>query len=61
VSHQHHVGFVAEELPSHVVTSDGKGFSPMAIITVLTKAVRAQDEKIAILREELAALKARVQ
>ncbi|MGH8065263.1 MAG: hypothetical protein ACRERE_08505 [Candidatus Entotheonellia bacterium] len=42
-------GIVAEELPSNVVTSDGKGFSPMAIIAVLTKVVRAQEEKITLL------------
>ena len=60
-SRQRHLGFVAEELPSNVVTSDGKGSSPMAIIAVLTKVVRAQEEKIATLQEEPAALKARVQ
>jgi len=48
-SHQHHLGFVAEEVPAIVATPDQKGFSPMAIIAVLTKVVKQQQEQIAAL------------
>ena len=46
-AHQQHLGFVAEDVPSMVATPDEKGFSPMAIIAVLTKVVKQQQEQIA--------------
>ena len=45
--HQQHLGFVAEDVPAMVATPDQKGFSPMAIIAVLTKVVKQQQEQIA--------------
>jgi hypothetical protein len=56
-SHQQHLGFVAEELPTTVATQDRKGFSPMAIIAVLTKVVKQQQQQIAGLQEEIIRLK----
>jgi Chaperone of endosialidase len=59
-SRQRHLGFVAEEVPDSVATPDKKGFSPVAIIAVLTKVVKEQQEQIAAFREEMALLKHRV-
>ncbi len=56
-SRQSHLGFVAEEVPDRVATHDKKGFSPVAIIAVLTKVVKEQQKQIAAFREEMALLK----
>jgi hypothetical protein len=58
-SHQRHLGFVAEETPASVATADRKAFSPIAIISVLTKVVQEQQEEIAALQGEVASLKER--
>jgi hypothetical protein len=55
-----HMGFVAEEVPTSVATSDQKGFSPIAIITVLTKVVKEQQEMISALQKEMTLLKDRI-
>jgi hypothetical protein len=56
-SHQHHLAFVAEEVPAMVATPDHKGFSPMAIIAVLTKVVKQQQQLITGLQEAMGPLK----
>jgi hypothetical protein len=39
---EHHVGFVAEDVPALVATADRKGLSPMDIVAVLTRVVQEQ-------------------
>ena len=56
---QRHLGFVAEEMPASVATADRKAFSPIAIISVLTKVVQEQQEEIAALQGDVASLKDR--
>jgi hypothetical protein len=55
-SHQQHLGFVAEELPAMVATPDHKGFSPLAIIAVLTKVVKEQQHQIMAFQQEMVRL-----
>jgi hypothetical protein len=68
---EHHVGFVAEDVPALVATPDRKGLSPMDIVAVLTRVVQEQQRLVqgqqramqeyqaglAELRAELAALR----
>ena len=58
-SRQRHLGFVAEEVPASVATADRKAFSPIAIISVLTKVVQEQREEISALQGDVALLKDR--
>ncbi len=48
-----HVGFIAEDVPELVASSDRKGLSPMDIVAVLTTVVQSQQEKIAELEARL--------
>lgn len=41
-----HIGFIAEDVPDLVATSDRKGLSSMDIVAVLTKVVQQQQKKI---------------
>ncbi len=43
---EQHVGFIAEDVPDLVATSDRKGLSPMDIVAVLTRVVQAQEARI---------------
>jgi hypothetical protein len=43
---EHHVGFIAEDVPALVATTDRKSLSPMDIVAVLTKAVQEQQKTI---------------
>jgi hypothetical protein len=43
---EHHVGFVAEDVPDLVATGDRKGLSAMDIVAVLTKVVQEQQQTI---------------
>jgi hypothetical protein len=52
-----HLGFVAEDVPVPIATSDKKAISPMSIIAVLTGVVRQQHEDIAALQKEFQCLK----
>lgn len=47
---QNHVGFIAEDVPELVATSDRKGLSSMDIVAVLTKVVQEQQQTIAELK-----------
>lgn len=49
-------GFIAEEVPDLVATSDRKGLSPMDIVAVLTKVVQRQQAQIEVLQAEMARL-----
>jgi len=56
----HHVGFIAEDVPQLVATKDRKGLSPMDIVAVLTKVVQEQQKTIADLTEKLNLLEGKV-
>ncbi len=47
---EHHVGFIAEEVPKLIATSDRKGLSAMDVVAVLTKVVQEQQQVIADLK-----------
>jgi len=49
-----YVGFIAEDVPSLVATSDRKGLSPMDVTAVLTKVVKEQQKTIQAQQEALA-------
>jgi hypothetical protein len=50
---EHHVGFIAEDVPELVATPDRKGLSPMDIVAVLTKVVQEQQTTIDSLKARL--------
>ena len=52
-SKETHVGFISEDVPALVATSDRKGMSPMDVVAVLTKVVQEQQKTIAELSEKL--------
>jgi hypothetical protein len=43
---EHHVGFIAEDVPELVATKDRKGLSAMDVVAVLTKVVQEQKSSI---------------
>lgn len=43
---EHHVGFIAEDVPDLVATEDRKGLSAMDIVAVLTKVVKEQQDAL---------------
>jgi hypothetical protein len=51
------IGFIAEEVPDLVASSERDRLSPMDIVAVLTKAVQEQQKTIAELAAEMIALK----
>jgi hypothetical protein len=56
-SRETHVGFIAEDVPALVATSDRKGMSPMDVVAVLTKVVQEQKKALKELRAENKELK----
>jgi hypothetical protein len=50
---EHHVGFIAEDVPDLVAAQDRKSLSPMDIVAVLTKVVQEQQKTIDKLTERL--------
>lgn len=50
---EHHVGFIAEDVPALVSTKDRKSLSPMDIVAVLTKVVQEQQNTIDELKARL--------
>jgi len=50
---EHHVGFIAEDVPDLVATKDRKSLSPMDIVAVLTKVVQEQQKTIDQLKTRL--------
>jgi hypothetical protein len=52
-----HFGFIAEEMPEGIATPEKEGFNPTAVIAVLTKMVKQQQQELAALREEVKALR----
>jgi len=55
-----HVGFIAEDVPELVATSDRKGLSPMDVTAVLTKVVQEQQNVIHEYRKLISDLQERV-
>ena len=47
-----HIGFIAEDVPRSVASSDGKGISLTDIVSVLTRAVKEQQKTINTLSEK---------
>ena len=43
---EQHVGFIAEDVPDILATSDRRGLSSMDIVAVLTKVIQAQQQQI---------------
>jgi hypothetical protein len=53
---EHHVGFIAEDVPDLVATTSRTGVSPMDVVAVLTKVVQDQQTTIDELKARLAKL-----
>ena len=60
VDDEAHVGFIAEDVPELVATTDRKGLSAMDIVAVLTKVVQQQQKELSDQHEEINALKAQL-
>jgi hypothetical protein len=54
-----HIGFIAEDVPELVATSDRKALSPMDIVAVLTQALKEQQNTISTLAEKVKLLEAK--
>jgi hypothetical protein len=52
-ANEKHVGFIAEDVPDLVASTDRKGLSPMDIVAVLTKVVQEQKKTISELTERI--------
>jgi hypothetical protein len=50
---ERHVGFIAEDVPELVASSDRKGMSPMDVVAVLTKALQEQNKVVASQQEAI--------
>jgi hypothetical protein len=57
---EHHLGFIAEDVPDLVATKDRKGLSPMDIVAVLTKVVQQQQKVIEDQQKSLNSLTSKV-
>jgi len=57
---EHHVGFIAEDVPDLVASTDRKTLSPMDIVAVLTKVVQKQQEEIRLQQTRIEELSARI-
>ncbi len=53
---EHHVGFIAEDVPDLVASPDRKGLSSMDVVAVLTKVVQEQQKTIRELSDRVAEL-----
>ena len=53
---EQHVGFIAEDVPEMVASSDRKGLSTMDIVAVLTRVIQAQQQQIKDLESRLDAV-----
>jgi hypothetical protein len=51
---ENHVGFIAEDVPELVATSDRQGLSSMDIVAVLTRVIQAQQQRIEELEAKMA-------
>jgi hypothetical protein len=53
---EHHVGFIAEDVPDLVAAKDRKSLSPLDIVAVLTKVVQEQQRTIDALSAKVSAM-----
>jgi len=58
---ERHVGFIAEDVPSIIASSDRRGLSPMDVVAVLTKVVQEQQKLIQDQQQTLALLSHRIE
>jgi hypothetical protein len=58
---EHHVGFIAEDVPDLVATADRKGMSAMDVVAVLTKVVQQQQRLVEQQQRAIAELQAEVE
>jgi hypothetical protein len=58
---EHHVGFIAEDVPALVATKDRQSLAPMDIVGVLTKVVQQQQSTIDELKARIDQLEAKKQ
>ena len=56
-SQESYIGFIAEDVPGLVATSDRQGLSAMDIVAVLTKVMQAQQQQIKELEAQLEAIR----
>jgi len=54
------LGFIAEDVPDLVASADRNGLSAMEMVAVLVKVVRAQQDSIRELKDEIETIKKRV-
>jgi len=50
---ERHLGFIAEDVPEIVATTDRQSLSPMDVIAVLTRVVQEQQERIQLLEQSI--------
>ena len=50
---EEHLGFIAEDVPELVASSDRQGLSTMDVVAVLTRVIQAQQEQIRRLQEQV--------
>ena len=58
---EHHVGFIAEDVPDLVATKDRKALSPMDIVAVLTRVVQEQQKTVEAQQGSIAELAAKLE
>ena len=57
---EHHVGFIAEDVPDLVATKDRKALSPMDIVAVLARVVQEQQKTVEAQQKNIAELAAKI-
>jgi hypothetical protein len=57
---EHHVGFIAEDVPELVAEEDRKSLSPMDVVAVLTKVVQEQQKLMQDQQKTIEGLAAKV-
>jgi hypothetical protein len=58
---ERHVGFIAEDVPAIVASSDRKGLSPMDVVGLLTKVVQEQQKLIQAQQQTVDSLSQRIE
>jgi Chaperone of endosialidase len=59
-NHEPQIGFIAEETPDLLTTSDKKAIKSFGIVAILSKVVQVQQQQISSLQAELDSLKGRI-
>ena len=58
---ERHVGFIAEDVPAIIASSDRKGLSPMDVVALLTKVVQEQQKLIQSQQQTVDSLSQRIE